>query len=154
MSVGRKKLSACQNNISAFSCCCKKLSVYQRYIAALFRGNTAPLANVHLGTGILLTHLVSECHSLSQIHFLCRNGGGIMKLLVIVSASSNFRRSNIHNFCRHEIQNVRCWLQRGAKFHLTSPKKIYATRLLISRVMTLVTSLELIPMKGFAYRWG
>ena len=25
MSVGRKKLSVCQNNVAAFSCCCKVL---------------------------------------------------------------------------------------------------------------------------------
>ena len=42
MSVGRKKLSVCQNNVAAFSCCCKVL----QYQQTIYETETANLDNM------------------------------------------------------------------------------------------------------------
>ena len=53
MSVGRKKLAVCQDNVAAFSCCCKVLQ-YQQTICENFLYKFGLLS-------LVLTGSLSEC---------------------------------------------------------------------------------------------
>ena len=85
MSVGRKKLSVCQNNVAAFSCCCNVFSaacsptfkeVYRPpLLHLLFSGFlTTPFYNPHSCAAVIISAGSAPLHgdplSIDNLHFV------------------------------------------------------------------------------------
>ena len=60
MNVGRKKLSVCQNNVAAFSCCCKEVNRFlwigREELSVLFSRKVIKLCDNYRGI-TLLSHV-------------------------------------------------------------------------------------------------